>query len=151
MTAQWPLVVAKLLAVLPTLSGWDATNVTVHDGPPDTDSPTLDYMTVGYVSDDQAGTYSLSQNDSGFQWDETGTVRCQLVCRDGETGVAGMRVRAFQLADVLETYVRSDRTLGKTLSPDGTIDVNSEVQTVQSTAGVKVSIVFTLQYTTVTP
>lgn len=44
MAAQWPLVVAKLLELLPTLDGWD--QVRVLDGPVRGPTP-KQYATVG--------------------------------------------------------------------------------------------------------
>ena len=50
MATQWPLLTARLVALLPTLSGWSA--VQVFDGPPVTSEIPTSYCTVGYVDDD---------------------------------------------------------------------------------------------------
>jgi len=55
MTA-WPVIVARLLELLPTLDGW--AGVEVYDGPPVTRDAPADYCTVGFVLDeDVAGSY----------------------------------------------------------------------------------------------
>jgi len=149
MATQWPLIAERLLGLLPTLSGW--TDVQVFDGPPVTGDIPADYATVGYVSDSQAGTYSLMQDDDGFQWGETGTIRSQLTCVTGdEDGLADCRTRAFALMDSVETYVRSDRTLGGVISPAGTSQLDVEVVSMQSGNGSGQTVVFTLTYYTVT-
>lgn len=149
MSAQWPRVIDQLVTVAPTLDGWNS-GVSVFDGPPDKAEAELDYLTVGYVEDDQAGTYTLTQNDDGWQWNETGTIRSQLTCRSGDTDVPANRVRAFELADAFEAYVRADRTLGGTLSPEGTTDLSVEVLSAQSSNGANFQLVLTLTYFTVT-
>lgn len=148
MATQWPLVVNKLVTLLPTLSGW--TNVTVYDGAPVTGDIPVDYATVGYVADDQAGTYNLIQDPDGVQWQEAGTVRSQLTCVTGDADLSTMRTRTFALVDALETYVRNNRTLGNTLSPEGTTELTVEVLSIQSGTGAGQTVIFTLQYFTVT-
>ena len=106
MATQWPLVVARLNALLPTLAGWDV--VTVFDGPPVTADVPTDYVTVGYVADDQAGTYSQTQDPNGFQYVEVGTVRSQLSCITGDLDLASVRARVFALMDAVDAAVRAD-------------------------------------------
>ena len=147
MATQWPLVVARLLALLPTLSGWSA--VTVIDGPlVSADVPT-DYVTVGYVDNDQAGTYITAQSPDGFRYVETGTVRSQLNCVTGDSDLAGMRARVFALMDAVEGAVRADRRLG-VLSPEGTSELDVDVLSLQNAAGTAQQLTFTLHYQTVT-
>jgi len=147
MATQWPLVVARLNALLPTLAGWDV--VTVFDGPPVTADVPTDYVTVGYVADDQAGTYSQTQDPNGFQYVEVGTVRSQLSCITGDIDLASVRTRVFALMDSVDAAVRADRRLG-VLSPSGTSELEVEVLSMQSTGGTAQSLVFTLHYQTVT-
>jgi hypothetical protein len=147
MATQWPLVVARLVALLPTLPGW--AGVTVFDGPPVTAEVPTDYVTVGYVADDKAGDYNTVQDDNGFQRVETGTVRSQLSCVTGDVDLAGTRARAFTLMDAVDAAVRADRRLG-VLSPYGTSGLAVEVITVQNANGTVQALIFTLHYQTVT-
>jgi len=148
MATQWPLVVNRLVALLPTLPGWS--DVTVIDGLPLTADVPTDVVTVGYVSDDNAGAYTTIQDDSGFQWQESGTVRCELSCVTGDTDLASMRTRMFGLLDSLEASIRADRTLGGVLSPQGTSELEVSVISDQGVSGAEQSAVFTLTYFTIT-
>lgn len=148
MGAQWPKVVDWLIVTLPTLSGWDP--VSVFDGPPVTgDNPSI-YVTVGYVQDDVGGSYSQVQDPSGFQWQETGEVRCKFVCNSGDDDLSVLRATAFSLADTFEASVRADRTLGGTLAPASDVSTAVEVLSVQNATGAAQEFVFTLHYFTVT-
>ena len=147
MASQWPLIVGRLVALLPTLTGWS--NVVVIDGPLISADVPDDYITVGYVADDQAGTGNSVQADDGFRRVETGTVRSQLNCVTGDTDMAGMRNRVFALYNAIDAAVRADRRLG-VLSPEGTSELEFEVLSLQNAAGTAQSIVITLLYQTVT-
>ena len=147
MAAQWPLVVARLNALLPTLSEWSA--VTVIDGPLVSVDVPSDYMTVGYVADDQAGTYNQVQDPNGFQYVETGTIRSQLNCLTGDSDLPSVRTRVFALVDALEAAVRADRTLG-VLSPSGTSELDVEVLSLSNANGTAQQLTITLHYQTVT-
>jgi hypothetical protein len=147
MAAQWPLVVARVVALLPTLPGWD--QVTVFDGPPVTADVAADYVTVGYVADDNGGMYVQVQTPDGFRYEETGTIRSQLTCVTGDTDLASVRVRAFTLMDAIGAAVRADRRLG-VLSPEGTTELNVDVLSLQTSGGAAQSLVFTLHYLTIT-
>lgn len=147
MATQWPLVAQRLVDLLPTLPGWD--QVSVFDGPPITGDDPANYCTVGYVEDDQAGTYTTVQDPDGFQRQESGEVRSQLVCRTGEDNLSGMRALLFGLIDALDAAIRDDRRLG-VLSPQGTSDLVVDVLSVQNEAGTAQAVVIALQYYTVT-
>ena len=148
MAAQWPLIVARLLVLLPTLPGWS--DVAVIDGLPLTADIPTDAVTVGYVTDDNAGAYTTIQDDSGFQWQEMGTVRGELSCVTGDTDLASMRTRMFGLIGAFQDSIRADRTLGGVLSPTGTVDLQVDVRSVQDVSGTEQSAVFTLTYFTIT-
>ena len=147
MATQWPLVVARLLTLLPTLPGWAA--VSVLDGPLISADVPTDYVTVGYVDNDQAGSYTQTQDPNGFQYIETGTVRSQLNCTTGDTDLMGMRTRVFALMDAIEAAVRADRRLG-VLSAAGTSELDVDVLSLQNSAGTAQQLTFTLHYQTVT-
>jgi hypothetical protein len=152
MAAQWPLVAERLVALLPTLPGWSG--VEVFDGPPVTGETPAQYATVGYVSDEHAGTYNTTLGPNGQQTVETGQVISQLVCAtgdsdEGDVEVSSMRSQAFALMDALDAEIRRDRRLG-VLSQEGTTDLAVDVLSVSNRQGTACSLVFTLTYFTVT-
>lgn len=149
MSTQWPLVAARLVQLLPTLPGWST--VTVFDGAPTANTLPTDFASVGYVDNDQAGSYQSIQDPDGCQRQETGVVRCQVACSQGAAaGLAAVRARVFALVDALDVYIRSNRTLGGVLSPQGTSDLVVDVLSVQDENGTAMALVFSLHYFTVT-
>jgi len=148
MAAQWPLIHARLVAVLPTLSGWPTQ---VYDGPPVTgDNPTR-YATVGYVfGEDGGGSFSTDTDGNGFQIVETGSVRGEIVATTGAADLVTVRSQAFAMVDALEAYIRGDRTLGGVLSAQGTAVLQVDVLPTQTTQGATQRLPFTVEYTTVT-
>lgn len=146
MATQWPLIHARLVELLPTLAGWE--DVPAFDGPPITGDTPRDYVTVGYViAEDSAGTFSHIRSGGGYQVEETGGIRCELVSTVGETDLATVRARAFALLDALEQEIRRDQTLG-VLSTEGTSALDVDVVPVQTTSGAQQRLVFTIQYFT---
>lgn len=144
MATQWPVVHARLVALLPTLPGWS--DVQVFDGPPITgDSPT-DYVTVGYAVDEgSAGSFSHERSGGGYQVEETGTVRCELVSLGGETDLLEVRASAFALMDALEVAIRTDQTLG--VMPQGsTSALDVDVVPSQTNRGAQQRLPFTVRY-----
>lgn len=148
MATQWPLVAQHLVDLLPSLPGWD--QVSVFDGPPITGDDPSNYCTVGYVEDDQAGTYTQVQDPDGFSRQEAGDVRSQLVCRTGDDDLTGMRTLLFGLLDALDDHIRSDRRLDNVLSPQGTSELVVDVLSVQTETGTAQTAVIALHYTTIT-
>lgn len=148
MATQWPLVHAHLVATLPTLAGWPSN---VYDGPPVTgDAPTR-YATVGYVfGEDNGGDFRTDTAGNGFQIEETGSVRGEIVTTTGSADLVTVRAQAFAMADALEAYVRGNRTLGGVLSTQGTATLRFDVVPAQTTQGATQRLPFTLDYFTVT-
>lgn len=148
MATQWPVVKARLVALLPTLAGWDA--VKVFNGKPVTDAKPAQYVTVGYATAENVGTFSTTQSEDGFRRGETGLIISRLVCNSGSTKQAANEAAAFALMDALDAYIRSDRRLGNTLSPEGTADLVVDVEAASNRQGTGIALVFTLTYYTVT-
>lgn len=147
MSAQWPLVAARLVALLPTLDGWDS--VTVYDGPATGGSPQA-YTTVGFVpGTDSGGSYTTALWADGFQTAENGTVIGQLVCETGGRDIPGMRAQAFALMDALDAAVRADRRLG-VLSAEGTSSLTVDPMPGWKKQGTAYGLNWTLSYFTVT-
>lgn len=146
MASQWPRLHAALVATLPTLPGWSV--VEVFDGPPVTGNVPTSYCTVGHAQlEDSAGSYETTLAGNGFQLEESGLVRCELVVFDGGTDVTALRVRAFGLLDALDAAIRANRTFG-VLSPEATTDLAVDVVPVQSQAGAVQRLPFSVLYFT---
>jgi hypothetical protein len=148
MAAQWPLVVQRLAALLPTLPGWSS--VAVFDGPPIAANDDSIYFTVGYVDGVPAGTASTSEAGGGFFNDEVGQVVSQLVVNTGSTDVSAARAQVFALYDALDASVKADRTLGGVLQGGATSALSYEVQYVSNRQGVAVALIVTVSYQTTT-
>ena len=152
MATQWPLLTARLVALLPTLSGWSA--VQVFDGPPVTSEIPTSYCTVGYVDDDNVGSYAddLSQVGNIFTA-ETGEVRCRLVVvtgdidsdADGKSDLATIRTAAFTLIDALRASLRTDPRVG-VLPAGSTTSLTVDVGAAQNERGSGQRLDFTLSY-----
>lgn len=144
MAAAWPVIVDRLVVVLPTLAGW--AGVPVYDGPPVTGEDPPDFVTVGYVAgEDFGGSYEQTPPAGPWLIEETGTIRSQIVCSTGGVDLPAMRARAFALADAWQAWVTSDPTLG-VLNPSSTAALAVDVEPVQTTNGAVQRLVVTLTY-----
>jgi hypothetical protein len=149
MATQWPLVVDRLVALLPTLPHWAV--VEVHDGAA-YDVKAVTFATVGHATDGvqtHAGSYTKTLSNDGVQYVERGSVACQIVCTDDISSVTQLRALIFGLLDDLEDAIRQDRTLG-VLSQEGTADLSVDVSTMQTIPGATATIAFSIDYLTVT-
>lgn len=149
MAAAWPVVVGRLVAVLPTLPGWSG--VAVYDGEPVTGDNPTDFVTVGFVpGEDFAGSYEQTRNGEG-SWqgalEETGTVRSRLVSTTGDVNLTARRARVFALADAWEAWLMADPTLG-VLGVSSTSSLSVDVEPVQNSAGSAVALIVTVSYLT---
>lgn len=143
MTTAWPNVAAKLVMLL-RAAGAPA----VFLGQPVTAAVPKEYATVGFVEDDDGGSYAVEPIYDGTMLGETGTVACQIVAQGGGTDLAPMAARVFAVADSLQAAIRADPTLGGLLSADATCTASVLVRTVQNTAGSAQSLVVTINYFT---
>src|SRR5215211_5789334 len=142
MTA-WPVIVARILELLPALDGW--AGVEVYDGPPVTRDAPADYCTVGFVLDeDVAGSYEPTDSIGDLR-EESGSVRSEIVCRTGDIDMAAMRARAFGLVDAWEGSLRRDPTMG-VLGPSSTAALAVDVVPQQDTARTVRRLTVTLTY-----
>jgi hypothetical protein len=148
--AQWPLVVNRLLALLPTLPGW-AGVVSVHDGAA-YDSVKQIFATVAHSDDGQttqAGGYTSTLHLDGVSYAETGHVACQITYNDDRATITTARGALFPLLNQLDAAIRADRTLG-VLSKEGTTDLDVSILSAQTIPGAAYTVPFTLHYFTVT-
>jgi hypothetical protein len=144
MSAAWPLVVDRLVALLPTLPGWS--QVTVYDGPPATADTPTSFITVGYVpGEDFAGTCEQSYLPGGLL-SEIGSVRCELAVWSGDDALASHRAAAFALIDALGAVVGG--TLG-VLPQGSSTSLSVDPQPVQNAAGSAQRAVVTVNYTAI--
>lgn len=149
MAAAWPLVKRRLVALLPTLPAW--AGVRVFDGPPVTGEVPAEYCTVGFVlGEDFGGTYEQTRTgENGWEGclEETGQVRCEIVCQTGDVDMAAMQDRAFTLVDAWEAAVSADETLG-VLGPASSASLAVDVQPTQTNTGTVQRLTVTLTYLT---
>jgi hypothetical protein len=111
MAAQYPRVRARLVALLPSLSGWSG--VAVYDGQADTGDTPLAFAEVGFVDGtDEGGAGSVLALD-GYRYVETGDVNLTVTCITGDDDPTGPQAQAFALFDALDAYVRTDRKIGR--------------------------------------
>lgn len=114
------------------------------------DAPT-DYVTVGYAQlEDSGGDFSHEPHSGGWGTNETGSVRCELVCQSGDpSDMTRLRNKAFGLIDELEAEIRRDQTLG-VLRQGSTSRLVVDVIPVQDSTGAQQRLAFSLEYLTVT-
>jgi len=149
MASQWPVIVDRLLVLLPSLPGWSG--VEVFDGPPVTSDTPADFCTVGFVDsldgvgDSNAGEYTKRDAVVDSMLDDLGSVRCQLTCVSGDVSQADVRARAFALADALEASLRADPRLG-VLPITSTTELGVQVLSIQNSAGAAQSLILVLTY-----
>ena len=148
MATQWPRVKAWLVATIPTLPG--LADVVVLNGREVVgDSPDR-YVTVGFVTDDNGGTYQQVQAYDGSSWQEIGELRSEIVAQAGDEDPSIAEADCFAIADALDAEIRSSRTLGGTLSPEGTSETTVEVRSESNEYGTATALVYVLRYTTIT-
>lgn len=149
MATQWPRVANRLLALLPTLPNW--ADVDVQAGAM-FDTKAVTYATVGHATDGNTttqGSYTKALALNGYQYEERGSVACQLVSFDDGPDLTDIRGTIFAMLDDLEDAIRADRTLA-VLSPEGTTDLRVDVSSSQAIPGASMDVAFSVDYFTVT-
>jgi hypothetical protein len=93
--------------------------VTVFDGPPNTDSPPDEFLSIGFSRDEDDGAVDGDTTDEGNHTSsETYSVHCILSCATGDThtgAVAERRARCNTLWALFAAGLRADPTLGGVL------------------------------------
>ncbi len=148
MAAAWPLLLNRLVVLLPTLPGWSG--VVVYDGEPAASEYPPEYVTVGFVpGEDFGGSYEQTRNgEGGWQGalEESGTIRSELVVWSGDSNqLPTHRARAFALVDAWEAEVSRDERLG-VLGPSSTSSLAVDVQSAQTGDGSAQRLIVTLSY-----
>lgn len=146
---RWPDVYTALLALLPTLPGF--TGVQVYDGQfVGNDYPT-DYVTVGFQSDDGAGSFIQQPDPSCFATTEVGDIKCLMSSNSGDTDPAADRARVFAMFTALQTEVTRDQTLRGALADcNHVVTLSAQVVALENTAGAASSLLVSVAYQTTT-
>lgn len=139
----WPIVKNRLVALLPTLTGWSITSV--YNGPVVTGDAPTEFVTVGYVPGEDFGGSFEQARGLGDLPEETGAIRSEIVCSDGDTDMPTVEARAFELADAWQAEVDRDPTLG-VLPQGSTTSLAVDVQPAQTTGGAVQRLTVTLSY-----
>lgn len=110
MSAYWPLVQARLVALLPTLLPAD---VVVFDGPSaGAEKGAQRYVTIGATTEGAGGSYTQPDSPTDTLREEQGEVICEFVDWSGDKNGPTKRGEVFGFANALEAAVRADQTLG---------------------------------------
>ncbi len=151
----WPVVQQRLVALLPTLSGF--TGVVVHDGEPRVDVDAKKSVSVGWSSMGplggsrgsglgDSGNFSFTPDGVDGMRGENGTVMCEFIVWDGdESAGATCRQQAFDLVNALDVSIRTDQRLG-VLPESSTSDLSAEVVTAQDQSGATQRLVVSVSY-----
>ena len=148
MATQWPRVKAWMVATIPTLPG--LADVLVTNGPETSGDAPNRYVQVGFVTDDNAGTYQQSLAYDGTVTQEVGELRSEIVAQAGDADPSIAEADCFAIADALDMVIRADHTLGGTLSRDGFAETTVEVKSEANEYGTATALVYVLRYTTTT-
>lgn len=153
MATQWPIVQARLVALLPTLPGWDTVNVIAGEQSRDPELPvavaTVGFTTVGYTSIGDTGSCRFEQAADGFGQIETGTVACEITLATGDSDGTASETAVWAALDAVKAAVQADRRLG-VLSPDGTSSFTIGGMPTANSEGTAYTARFALDYFTVT-
>lgn len=142
----WPSVKAVMAATIPTLAG--LSDVEVLAGPSITGDAPERYVTVGYVDGDNAGTFQTTLEYDGWSRREVGEVRSQIVAQTGDSDGSIAEADCFAVADAIDAWIRDDRRLANTLSPDSMVETTVEVHSVSNANGSATVLIHVLRYST---
>ena len=146
MTPLWPTVQASLVAVLPTVLTPD---VVVYDTQAISGDDPDAWVTVGFVTGDNAGQFNWTRDSSGFTVDEVGDVKLHLVARSGDEGMAPVRAKVFSMAAAILNLVAADNTLGGRLPYLTELGAAVQVASVEDDDGVAQELVVNVTYQSV--
>ena len=146
---RWPDVYTALLALLPALPGFAA--VQVYDGQYVGEDNPVDYVTVGFQSDDGAGSFVQQPDPSCFATIEVGDIKCLMSSNSGDTDPAADRTRVFAMFTALQTEITRDQTLrGALAGSNNLVTLSAQVLDLENTAGAAASLLVSVAYQTTT-
>lgn len=146
---RWPDVYTALLALLPALPGFAA--VQVYDGQYVGEDNPVDYVTVGFQSDDGAGSFVQQPDPSCFATIEVGDIKCLMSSNSGDTDPAADRNRVFAMFTALQAEITRDQTLrGALAGSNNLVTLSAQVVDLENTAGAASSLIVSVAYQTTT-
>lgn len=141
----WPVVQQRLVALLPTLTGF--TDVVVHDGPPLSEQGAESYVTVGWSEDSGSGSFVPTDEAITGMRAETGTVLCEFVIWGGDEDLPGYRATAFDLVDALEESIRTEGGQRLAVLPaSSTTSLSADVVSAQDSSGATQRLLVSVNY-----
>jgi len=103
--------------------------VVVLDGPPNTESPPMEFLSIGFSRDEDDGAVDGDTTDEGNRTSsESYAVHCILSCATGDThttAVAERRARCAALWALFAAGLRADPSLGGVLTGGGAAVLSS--------------------------
>ena len=101
----------------------------VIDGPPDIDNLPDEFLCIGFSRDEDESSVDGDQSDEGnYSSSEMYAVHCLMSVATGDvdaSAVAARRARVAQLFTLFGTALRSDPSLGGTLTAGGRAEIGS--------------------------
>lgn len=143
MSAYWPVLQARLVALLPTLAG---STWTVFDGPAAGREKGVErYILVGAATEGDGGFYGQPDDAVDTMRAEEGVVIVELNSWTGDVAAPTRRAECFTVANALEAAIRADQRLG-VLPDSSTTALSAEIVT--PTKGTSARLVLSVEYTT---
>lgn len=143
MSAYWPVLQARLFALMPTLAG---SEWVVFDGPAGgQESGKQKYILVGASTDGEGGNYDQPDDPVTTMRAETGSVTVEINSWTGDKAAPTRRAECFAIANALEALIRADQRLG-VLPPSSTTALSADI--VLPTKGTSARLVLSVNYTT---
>ena len=132
------------MALLPPLF----TDVTVYDTQPlGADDPD-NWISVGHVTDDNAGGLSFVPNPDGSSLDESGDVKLHMVASSGDEDMTLTRSKVMSMLASVQQMIAADMTLGGRLPYLTHLMVSAQVIAAEDEHGFASALIASVQYTT---
>ena len=143
MSAYWPVLQARLVALLPSLAGSDWT---VFNGPAaGREKGVPRYILVGASTEGDAGSYDQPDDPVDTMRAETGAVLVELNSWSGDIAAPTRLAECFTVANALEAAIRADQRLG-VLPASSTTALSADIVT--PTKGTSARLVLSVNYFT---
>lgn len=144
----WPVVQQRLVALLPTLTGF--TGVKIHDAVVLEDADAKSFVIVGGTTPEdggrvEAGAWQFETITHSNARAERGTVVCEFAVWGGDETLPAYRATAFDLVDELDAAIRADQTLG-VLPVPSTTDLSADVVSVQDSNQAEQRLIVSVSY-----
>jgi hypothetical protein len=144
----WPVVQQRLVALLPTLSGF--TDWVVHDRAPVENVDARKYVIVGGIDPGageapqvSAGTFEFIDEPIDGLRAERGEVICEFACWGGDLALPTYQANAFAYVEALDSAIRDDQSLAIGLT---TTDLSVDVTHTQDSNGADQRLTVAVRY-----